>query len=94
MTFIMPMSLLLISSLPFQSSCARLNSYDLQHHCEKQILFCIPGNSILLLDHLGAFNRDSPKMDTWASDLLLTQSSSYFLFKQIIQIKNVVAAFI
>jgi hypothetical protein len=31
---------------------------------------------MLLLDHLGASNINSPKMDTWASNLLLTQSSS------------------
>jgi hypothetical protein len=45
------------SSSPFQSACVRLNPYDLQHHCEKQIPFCIHDKSILLLGHLGAFYR-------------------------------------
>ena len=39
----------------FQPACARLNSYGLQHHCEKQTPYDIHGKSILLLDHLGAF---------------------------------------
>jgi len=43
-----------ISSSPFQPSCARLNPYDRQHHCEKQIPYDIHGKSILLLGHLGA----------------------------------------
>jgi hypothetical protein len=63
-TFIMPMTQLVKSSSLFQSSCARLNPYDLQHHCEKEIPSCIHGTSILLLGHLGASNINSPKMDT------------------------------
>ena len=45
---------LVISSSPFQSAYARLNPYDRQHHCEKQIPYDIHGKSILLLGHRGA----------------------------------------
>jgi hypothetical protein len=33
----------------FQPACVRLNSYGLQHHCEKQTPYDIHGRSILLL---------------------------------------------
>jgi hypothetical protein len=46
----------LMKSSPFQSSCARLNPYGLQHHCEKQIPFCIHDKSILLLGRLDALS--------------------------------------
>jgi hypothetical protein len=72
----MPRFPLVKSSSPFQSSCARLNPYDRRCHCEKQIPYDIHDKSMLLLGHLGASNIKSPKMDTWASNLLLTQSSS------------------
>jgi len=72
----MPMFPLAKSSLLFQSARARLNPYDRRYHCEKQIPFCIHGKSILLLGHLGAYNIDSPKMDTLPSDLLLSRPSS------------------
>ena len=51
---IMPELLKSSSSSFFQSSCARLNPYGHQHHCEKQIPSCIHDKSILLLGHLGA----------------------------------------
>ena len=53
----MPRSLLVKSSSLSQSACARLNAYDRQYHCEKQIPYDIHGKSILLLGHLGAFYR-------------------------------------
>jgi hypothetical protein len=51
----MPMSLLVKSSSPFQSSCGWLDPYGRQHRCEKQIPYDIHDKSMLLLDHLGAF---------------------------------------
>src|SRR5215212_9453793 len=38
----------------FQPACVRLNSYDLQHHCEKQTPCDIHDRSILLLGRQGA----------------------------------------
>ena len=64
-------------SLSFlQSVYVRLNLHDLQHHCGKEISFCIRDKSILLLGHLGAYDLNSPKMDTLPFDLLLNLPSA------------------
>jgi hypothetical protein len=54
---IMLMSQLVRSTSLVRLACARLNPYDRQYHCEKQIPYDIRGKSILLLGHLGAFYR-------------------------------------
>lgn len=77
MMIVMPMSQVVKYSSSFlQSVCVRLNPYDLQHHCGKEISFCIRDKSILLLGHLGAYDLNSPKMDTLPFHLLLNPSSS------------------
>jgi hypothetical protein len=44
-------------SLSFlQSVCVHLNPYDLQHHCGKEVSFCIRDKSILFLGHRGAYD--------------------------------------
>jgi hypothetical protein len=60
MIIIMPMSQVVKYSSSFlQSACARLNPYGRQHHCGKEIWFCIHDKSILLLGHRGAWNIDA-----------------------------------
>jgi hypothetical protein len=46
--------IIIIIIITFSISLCPLNPYGLQHHCEKQILFCIHGKSILRLGRLDA----------------------------------------
>jgi hypothetical protein len=92
---IMPMSPLVKSSWLFQSACARLNPYDLRYHCGKQIPFYIHGRPILFLGHLGAYNINSPKMDTYVIEFITYPVIfTVFIHANHFKFKNSVAAFV